>query len=102
MGKLLSAAKFIRKANTRVSNVYLTQKQQWNPNRVLKKVRTQMLYFKKLAKQICPLQIVVIQSDLCEVECQENSHGLKIAILKIYQTIHKSVKDYNVQVVIVV
>ena len=44
---------------------------------------------------------------MCEVACEENSRGLKIAVVKIYQTVVsvyeiRSVKKYNEQVVIVV
>ena len=52
-------------------------------------------------------RVIKIPSALCKVACEENSSGLKIAVVKICRTVvsayeHKSVKNYNVQVVIVV
>ena len=52
-------------------------------------------------------RVIRIQSALCKVACEQNSHGLKIAVVKICRVVfnekeNRSLKKYNEQVVIVV
>ena len=67
-----------------------THKQQRNRNRVLEKrkhelstsrtlLRLFVLDYKKARQR---RRVVRIQSALCEVECEQNSRGLKIAVVK--------------------
>ena len=74
-------------------NVYTIYQQQYSCVRILQKVRIRTFYFKnvrltnvvlhlKIARQ-SRRQSVRLQSALCEVEFEENSSGLKIAVVKI-------------------
>ena len=52
------------------------------PSTIRTSVRAIVSHYKRVGQS--RRQVVKIQSALCEVACEQNSHGLKIAVLKLY------------------
>ena len=75
----------MRYTNNNVVATEFSRRREHEPSTARTFVRLIMSDYKRIRQS--RRQVVRIQSNLCEVACEEKSHGLKIAVVKIYGTV---------------